>query len=1015
MRRFASDQMPFNFSPQGPSYYRPSVRVPYSHIQVVQKPEPARHIEHASQQVTFRKPSYSKEAEQLAAHHGSPTQNRQAPAPLPLKPTASLANMASGTTFAAKARAAELNAVRARRALQDTNKQDDPTMPTAMSGPVKLSKPRSRGRGGWKPLNLGEIPESTTEAAQSAYENLPWSTGMATASDGEEQPYQEASQYPRGQFMSDMVREHGYVDQERIRHLANQYNQMALQQQMPQYVNSSASAFASQYQAPLRRSPEQERNATEDDPFIDMPKSTHQLPVHAFLKEHQLATDVSGRSNATTPLIIGGAMDYNSRFPIELQEGRNMPHPPGLPVPSSYSAEAYLKQKPLTPSRQPAPTANTHQRDPKPYTSFTRNSDDSSQRDKLLQNLQQVADRSKVQGELASSTRTVLYDPVAQDVRASTTAHGPSVSQSGDDFLKTSEPLPWKDRPVDIYNMLPPTLAAPCLTGAERAVAAAAADHDVTVNLSSAEQRQKDTEAWWYHDGRGQEQRRAWLEQVVEEHRRKKTGQDYESMKKSLERQASFRDDWSDSSNITTLPDAAKCGDAFNQLIGPILTNLFSYRDDDGPAYFNKFTKAPAWAVDGSMDGNKSFFEKTWGKPPSRVGRDPRYRPTFHEGRYTVFEPTDGRTSMCWIMQAAARAVDLRVGNKYRIGRKIGSGSFGDIYLGTNIISGEEIAIKLESVKAKHPQLEYEARVYKSLAGGVGIPFVRWFGTECDYNAMVLDLLGPSLEDLFNFCNRKFSLKTVLLLADQLISRIEYIHAKSFIHRDIKPDNFLMGIGKRGNQVNVIDFGLAKKYRDPKTHFHIPYRENKNLTGTARYASINTHLGVEQSRRDDMESLGYVMLYFCRGSLPWQGLKAATKKQKYDRIMEKKMTTPTEVLCRGFPNEFAIYLNYTRSLRFDDKPDYSYLRKIFRDLFVREGFQYDYVFDWTVYKYQKNAQAIAAAGNTTQQATQDEEEKPARRHGGTGAISSQRRKIVERPAGGIDTPDTNRAVGGSDR
>ncbi|RSL77432.1 Casein kinase I hhp1 [Fusarium floridanum] len=368
--------------------------------------------------------------------------------------------------------------------------------------------------------------------------------------------------------------------------------------------------------------------------------------------------------------------------------------------------------------------------------------------------------------------------------------------------------------------------------------------------------------------------------------------------------------------------------------------------------------------------------------------------------------------------------MDLRVGNKYRIGRKIGSGSFGDIYLGTNIISGEEIAIKLESVKAKHPQLEYEARVYKSLAGGVGIPFVRWFGTECDYNAMVLDLLGPSLEDLFNFCNRKFSLKTVLLLADQLISRIEYIHAKSFIHRDIKPDNFLMGIGKRGNQVNVIDFGLAKKYRDPKTHFHIPYRENKNLTGTARYASINTHLGVEQSRRDDMESLGYVMLYFCRGSLPWQGLKAATKKQKYDRIMEKKMTTPTEVLCRGFPNEFAIYLNYTRSLRFDDKPDYSYLRKIFRDLFVREGFQYDYVFDWTVYKYQKNAQAIAQAAG---QANPDDEEKAraSRTNAATAgqsaakpnAIPSTRRKMLERGAGagGVDTPDTNRAIGGSDR
>ena len=149
-----------------------------------------------------------------------------------------------------------------------------------------------------------------------------------------------------------------------------------------------------------------------------------------------------------------------------------------------------------------------------------------------------------------------------------------------------------------------------------------------------------------------------------------------------------------------------------------------------------------------------------------------------------------------------------------------------------------------------------------------------------------------------------------------------------------------------------------------------------------------------------MESLGYVMLYFCRGSLPWQGLKAATKKQKYDRIMEKKMTTPTEVLCRGFPNEFAIYLNYTRSLRFDDKPDYSYLRKIFRDLFVREGFQYDYVFDWTVYKYQKNAQAIAqAAGNQPQAEETDDKAGRTRTNQATagntvGAVTDKRRGPV---------------------
>ncbi|XP_028060999.1 casein kinase 1-like protein 10 isoform X1 [Camellia sinensis] len=295
--------------------------------------------------------------------------------------------------------------------------------------------------------------------------------------------------------------------------------------------------------------------------------------------------------------------------------------------------------------------------------------------------------------------------------------------------------------------------------------------------------------------------------------------------------------------------------------------------------------------------------------------------------------------------------MDHVIGGKFKLGRKIGSGSFGELYLGVNIQNGEEVAVKLEPAKTKHPQLHYESKLYMLLQGGTGIPHLKWFGLEGEYNVMVIDLLGPSLEDLFNYCNRKFSLKTVLMLADQLINRVEYMHSRGFLHRDIKPDNFVMGLGRKANQVYIIDYGLAKKYRDLQTHKHIPYRENKNLTGTARYASVNTHLGVEQSRRDDLESIGYVLMYFLRGSLPWQGLKAGTKKQKYDKISEKKMLTSIEVLCKGYPSEFTSYFHYCRSLRFEDKPDYAYLKRFFRDLFIREGYQFDYVFDWTILKY----------------------------------------------------------------
>ena len=296
----------------------------------------------------------------------------------------------------------------------------------------------------------------------------------------------------------------------------------------------------------------------------------------------------------------------------------------------------------------------------------------------------------------------------------------------------------------------------------------------------------------------------------------------------------------------------------------------------------------------------------------------------------------------------------LVLGGQFTIKQKIGGGSFGDIYLGTSTATDEEVAIKLERVATAHPQLLYESKIYRILQGAQGIPNMHWYGVEAEYNALVIDLLGPSLEDLFNYCRRKFSMKTALMLLDQMISRIEYIHSKHMLHRDIKPDNFLIGRNKRNTLVYAIDFGLAKKFEDPKTLVHIPFREGKSLTGTARYASLNTHLGIEQARRDDLEGIAYIALYFLKGGLPWQGLRAYNKKDKYQKIMEKKLNLTVEVMCKGLPDEFAEMINYARSLRFEERPDYAYLKRIFKELFTRERLQGDQVYDWIIINAVRN-------------------------------------------------------------
>ncbi|EDW77561.1 uncharacterized protein Dwil_GK24490 [Drosophila willistoni] len=286
----------------------------------------------------------------------------------------------------------------------------------------------------------------------------------------------------------------------------------------------------------------------------------------------------------------------------------------------------------------------------------------------------------------------------------------------------------------------------------------------------------------------------------------------------------------------------------------------------------------------------------------------------------------------------------------YRVVTKLGAGSFGDIFMAENKVTSQRVAIKMESKGCPYPQLHFEYKLYRHLSYAKGIPRIYQFASISGYNVMVMELLGPSLEELFNFCSRRFSLKTVLLLATQMIERVEHLHSAKFIHRDIKPDNFLMGEDVNSDLVYLIDFGLAKRYFDETKKTHISYKSGGRLTGTARYASINALRGGEQSRRDDMEALGYVFMYFLRGNLPWQGLTASPKKQKYEALTEKKSSITLEELCKGFPEEFALYLGYCRSLGFEETPHYTLIRRSLHSLYTRLHYAQDNIYDWVTLK-----------------------------------------------------------------
>ena len=288
--------------------------------------------------------------------------------------------------------------------------------------------------------------------------------------------------------------------------------------------------------------------------------------------------------------------------------------------------------------------------------------------------------------------------------------------------------------------------------------------------------------------------------------------------------------------------------------------------------------------------------------------------------------------------------------SKYKPDSKIGEGSFGKIYSAHNINNGELYALKLERRNSSHSLLEIETYILCYLKGE-GIPFIKSYGFSGQYNVLVMELLGKSLEILFKENNSKFSLKTVCMLALQMITRLEYIHKKYILHRDIKPDNFTLGRGKKSHIIYLIDFGLSKKYKSSKgNHEHIKYSENKKLIGTARYASINALKGCEQGRRDDMESLGYVLMYFLRGNLPWQGLKLYKGDDRYKKIYEVKKDTSAEELCLGYPKQFCEYIKYTRNLSFEQEPNYNYLRKLINNVMDKYEYNNDFLYDWGLNK-----------------------------------------------------------------
>jgi len=270
------------------------------------------------------------------------------------------------------------------------------------------------------------------------------------------------------------------------------------------------------------------------------------------------------------------------------------------------------------------------------------------------------------------------------------------------------------------------------------------------------------------------------------------------------------------------------------------------------------------------------------------------------------------------------------VSKKYEIIKKLGSGSFGEVYLTKILSSGALVASKIEERenKKKTSKILDEYKIYKKLElKGLkkGIPKIYSIYETPKFNVLVMELLGENLETIFNSFHKKFKLGTILKIGCDMINIIEKVHNCGIIHRDIKTNNFMFGVGDKKYDLFILDFGLSKKFF--KNNKHIEYKTNKSLVGTARYTSINIHLGIEPSRRDDLESICYMLLFFLKGELPWQGLKKQKNTDHLELIGEVKLSTSTKSLCKDTPKCFNNIIDYIRKLSFDERPNYTMIRE----------------------------------------------------------------------------------------